>query len=244
MGFGFLFLGYLVAFVLSMTLERLHVGGLAYLLGYALMLRGLTELTRYQKNFSYAKYLTFPLLALAGYSLLGSFDTMFYWNLPIFVSSVREVVSAVTDLLMLVFQCAVLFGIRMLAREVELLHIDTKALRNMIFVAMYAILYCVARFPVSWVGSFVGYVEYAKMLVWLVLVVCNLLLLLSCNKNICPAGDEDQPPRQSRFGFINRMNDAYNNVHQKNIDNAKRDAEAFVRRRREKKEQKNNKRKK
>jgi hypothetical protein len=169
---------------------------------------------------------------------------MFYWNLPIFTPTVQEIVTTVNDTLMLVFLCAMLFGIRMLSREVELLHIDTKALRNMIFVAMYALLYFVAHLPSAWVGSIVGYVEYAQKLVWIVLVVCNLLLLLSCNKNICPAGDEDQPPRRSRFGFINRMNDAYDNVHQKNIDNAKRDAEEFVRRRREKKEQKKNKNKK
>ena len=75
-------------------------------------------------------------------------------------------------------------------------------------------------------------------------VFLNLLLLISCNKNICAAGDEDQPPRKSRFEFINRMSETYNKTHQKNIDNAKRDAEEFVRRRREKKEQKRNKQKK
>ena len=49
MGFGYLFLGYLVSFVISLTLKQLDVGGLAYLLGFALMLRGLLELERYQR---------------------------------------------------------------------------------------------------------------------------------------------------------------------------------------------------
>ena len=54
MGFGFLLIGYLVAFVLSMTMERLSFGGAAYLIGYLLMFRGLLELERYQRAFSYA----------------------------------------------------------------------------------------------------------------------------------------------------------------------------------------------
>ena len=243
MGFGFLFLGYLVSFVLSLTLERFDFGGAAHLLGYALMLRGLMELTRYQKSFSLAKWLAYPMLALAAYSLLGSFDTLLWWNLPIFGEGVVQTVDAVTTILSICFQAAVLYGIRMLAQEVELLHIATKAVRNMVFLGIYGLLFAVAHLPAALVASFVQYVNLASGIVWLAVILFNLLLLLSCNKNICAAGDEDQPPRKSRFGFINRMNDAYNDVHQKNIDNAKRDAEEFVRRRREKKEQKRNKKK-
>lgn len=241
MGFGYLFLGYLVSFVISLTLKQLDVGGLAYLLGFALMLRGLLELERYQRAFSSAKWLCYPILAVSAYSLFASFNTMFLWGLPIFEASVTVWVDAANDILLMLFQVAMLFGIRMLARDVELLHIATKAIRNSLFVVLYALLYLVAHLPRAWVSSFVAYVVYAQGIVLLVLVACNLFLLLSCNKNICAAGDEDQPPRQSRFRLINRMNDAYDQNRQRNIDNAKRDAEEFVRRRREKKEQRNKK---
>ena len=54
MGFGYLFIGYLITFVLYLTVQALGLGGLALLLGYATMLLGLVELTRYQRAFSYA----------------------------------------------------------------------------------------------------------------------------------------------------------------------------------------------
>ena len=244
MGFGFLFLGYLVSFVLSLTLARFDFAGAAHLLGYALMLRGLMELTRYQKSFLYAKWLTYPMLAIACYSLLGSFDTLLWWNLPIFGENVTQIVEGFTTVLAVCFQAAVLYGIRMLEEEVELSHIATKAVRNMVFLGLYGLLYAVSRLPDSWVGSFVKYVELAEGIVLFVVVALNLLLLISCNKNICAEGDEDQPPKKSRFEWINRMGEAYDRTHQKNIDNAKRDAEEFVRRHREKKEQKKNKKKK
>ena len=244
MGFGFLFLGYLVAFVLSLTLDRLGFGGAAYLFGYALMYKGLSELTRYQPNFVYGKWLTYPLLLISVYRLGLSFDVMFSWNSPIFAASVSGVVEWFSILLTLVFHAAFLYGIRMLAADVELLHIATKAIRNLVFLGMYGFLYAVTLLPASLVGSFVSYVSYAARIVWLVIIVCNLLLMVSCNKNICPAGDEDQPPRPSRFSFINRLNEVYDKNRQRTIDNAKHDAEEFVRRRREKQEQRQNKKKK
>lgn len=244
MGFGFLFLGYLVSFVLSLTLARFDFAGAAHLLGYALMLRGLIELTKYQKNFLYAKWLTYPMLALSFYSLLGSFDALLWWNLPIFSESVMYVIEGLLDVFAVFFQLTMLYGIRMLAQEVELIHIATKAVRNMVFVGFYVLLYAFARLPDSLIGSFVKYVEFAEGIVLFVVVALNLLLLISCNKNICAEGDEDQPPKKSRFEWINRVGEAYDRTHQKNIDNAKRDAEELVRRHREKREQRNNKKKK
>jgi len=240
MGFGYLFLGYLVTFVLSISLERIGVGGAAFLLGYALMLRGLMELTRYQKSFSYAKWLSYPLLALSAFHLLESLNSMLVWQLPIFGAGVLEAIGTVTLLLEVCFQLAILFGIRMLAQDVQLPKIAASAIRNGIFLILYGILRSVETMPDAWVGSFVKYVSFARGLVEIVLIACNLFLLLACNKNICPEGDEDQPPRRSRFGLINRMNDAYDKTHQKNIENARGDAQEMVRRYREKKEQKKN----
>ena len=44
MGFGYLLLGYLVTFVLYLTVQGLGFGGIALLLGYGVMLLGLSEL--------------------------------------------------------------------------------------------------------------------------------------------------------------------------------------------------------
>ena len=57
MGFGYLFVGYLITFVLYLTVQAFGVGGLALLIGYGTMMLGLWELTRYQKAFAWATLL-------------------------------------------------------------------------------------------------------------------------------------------------------------------------------------------
>ena len=71
MGFGYLFIGYLLAFVLQMTLSALGWGAVALLVGYGVMLGGLWILTHYQQAFVWAKWALVPMLVTAIYSLLG-----------------------------------------------------------------------------------------------------------------------------------------------------------------------------
>lgn len=244
MGFGFFMIGYLVCYVLSMTMERLGVGGLAYLLGYLLMLRGLLELTRYQQTFRIAKYLVYPLLFTSCYSLLVSLDTMFLWNLAIFNGTAVEIVAWIDFLLMISYQLAFLLGIRMLAADVELTGLVAKAIRNSIFVGLFGILYVAAELPESMLGAAGKYLALAVWLMELAVLFLNLVLLLACNKNICPEGEEDQPMRQSRFSFINRLNETYDRNRERSIENAKQDAQALLRRRQEAKEKRQNRKKK
>ena len=135
------------------------------------------------------------------------------------------------------FNFAMLYGIAMLAREVELAHIATKAIRNAIFVGLYAILQGVVNLPLPEAAR--NYLALPLVILDLVWIVCNLLLLVSCAKNICPAGDEDQPAKPYRIGFLNRIGDAYDQNRQRAIDTTKREAEDYLRRRQEKREAKN-----
>ena len=238
MGFGYLLLGYLVSFVLSLSVDRLGLGGLAELLGYAMMLYGLLELQRYQRAFVPAKWLTLPALVCAVVRLVEAVDELFLWDLPLFGDTPMLVLGWLEALVAVVFQLAMLYGIRMIATDVELKHVATKALRNMLFVGMYGVLYAAAQLPSAWIGTVAVYLQWPLLLLQIVCIALNLLLLLSCNKNICAAGDEDQPRRPSRFGFINRMNETYERNRQQNAERAKRDAQELVRRRRERKKKK------
>ena len=47
MGFGYLLLGYLISFLIYLTVQALGVGSLALLAGYLLMLYGLATLCKY-----------------------------------------------------------------------------------------------------------------------------------------------------------------------------------------------------
>ena len=243
MGFGYLFIGYLLSFVIYITAQGIHIGGLMLLLGYGVMFYALSVLCRYQKAFLWAKWLLAPLALTAVYSQLASFGDLFLWKLPFVTATVHIAFDWATFLLLVCFNFALLYGIRMLATDVELPHIATKAVRNMLFVALYALLYVVAKLPfVSETAA--QYLTLATILCDIVWIVCNLLLIISCAKNICPAGDEDQPAKPYRIGWLNRIGEAYSRNRQKAIDDTTKEAEEYLRRRKEKRESKQNRKKK
>ena len=242
MGFGYLFIGYLLAFLLQSTLAGLGWGAVALLLGYGVMLGGLLMLQRFHDSFSWAKWMLVPMTVAALYDLLSSFDDLFLWNLPIFEGGWTIAYQWITLTLITLFNFALLYAIAQLAREVELGHIATKAIRNMIFVGLFALLQAIATLPIpETVKHYLALPIVALDLVW---IICNLLLLVSCAKNICPAGDEDQPAKPYRWEFLNRMGDTYAKNRQRTIDDAKAQAEAYLRRRQEKQAAKNQKKKK
>ena len=68
-------------------------------------------------------------------------------------------------------------------------------------------------------------------------VISDLVLLLQCAKNICAEGDEEVAPKRSRFGWINRIGDAYSRVHDELNEKSHADGEAFMQRRMQKQAQ-------
>ena len=241
MGFGYLFIGYLLAFVLQATLAGLGWGAVALLLGYGVMFWGFWQLTYYQKAFVWAKWMLIPMTLTALYDLFASFDLLFLWNAPIFGGVWATLYQWITLALITFFNLAMLYGIVMLSREVELEHIATKAIRNAIFVVLFAVLQTVANLPLS--ETVKNYLSLPIVVLDLVWIICNLLLLISCAKNICPAGDEDQPAKLYRMGFLNRIGDAYEKNRQRAIDSTRQEAEEYLRRRKEKREAQNKRKK-
>ena len=243
MGFGYLLVGYLLTFVLHIMFSGLHLGGFALLAGCGMMLMGLWELTRYNSAFAPAKWLLLPLLAVSVYDIGADLSEIFLWGTPLFGESVGAVFSWISFVLLILFNVSMLTGIRAISQELGILHMATAAIRNTFFVALYAVMYLAAHFPLDVLASFRSYLILPLMFTNVLWVFLNLMLLLSCNKNICRAGDEDQPAKPSRFGFINRLNDAYERNRQKAIDNTTKEAEEVLRRRKEKREQKKKKKK-
>ena len=243
MGFGYLFIGYLITFVIYLTVNSLGFGGVALLLGYGVMFYALNTLTLYHKAFAYAKWVQLPLALTAVYSLLSSLSEQLLLGIPFVTPTVDAVFEWITFLLLIFFNIALLFGIRMLAREVELMHIAVKAVRNSVFVGLYAVLTLIARLPIL-PEHFKAYLTLPIVMLDVVWIVLNLLLLISCTKNICPAGDEDQPPKRSRFEWINRIGDTYEKNRQRAIDSTTREAEEVLRRRQEKRNQRSKSKKK
>ena len=85
MGFGYLLLGYLTAFLLKLTANQIGVGAAALALGYALMARGLFTLRHYCSRFTAALWALLPLSLLAIYELAKMFCDLFLWN-PVWIN--------------------------------------------------------------------------------------------------------------------------------------------------------------
>lgn len=241
MGFGYLLIGYLITFVLYSFFSALGIGGFALLCGVGIMLLGLGTLCRYHAPFSYAKWILYPMLALAALDALRSLNDTMYWNLPLFTDAVRDIMDWLIFAALLIFNMAMLYGIRTLSQSLELTSMAASSLRNMIFVCGYAVIYIVAQLPIAAMENIRGYLVLPVNLLQIVWVICNLLLLLACNKNICAEGDEELPPKKTRFKLINHLNESYEQARSRSIEKLTRETEDKLRRRKQRREQKKSK---
>ena len=238
MGFGYLFIGYLITYVLFLTVQAFGIGGLALLIGYGTMLLGLCGLTGYNRAFVPAKWLCIPLLFTSAYRLVSDIGTMLLWDSVLLAPTVSTVMSWVQFTLVIFFQLAMLYGIRSIALEVELGTIAVRAVRNSVFVLLYAVVYLLANLAFAGNETAQGYLLFSVLLTQVVYLALNLVLLVGCTKNICAEGDEEGPQRPHRWGFLNRIDEVYDRTRQKNIDSARAAGEALAERRRQRKNKK------
>lgn len=242
MGFGYLFFGYLIAFLLSLTAKALGFGSLALILGIGLMYLGLSRLCKYHKSFALSLWLLLPMLLVSVYGLVSEISATFLLGIPFTTGTVQTVVSWIDLGLTVLYQCALLYAIRMLAGSIELTRIARSALRNTLFVGIYAVL-MIARNLSTLSEVLVGYLNLFANVFQLLWIVCILWLLVNCMKCIGSAEEENEEPTRSRVGWINRINDAYDRTHNRLNEQARADGEEFMRRRREKKNKKSKKKK-
>lgn len=233
MGFGYLFIGYLMTFVIVATLEQLGIGFAGLLLGYFLMLTALRRLHLYHRSFMAAESLLVPLLVIALYRGVLDLSELFLWRLPSFCLLAEGVVSIVEAVLLICFNLALLYGIRLLATEVSLPRIATAATRNAVFVGIYGVLFALAKIPFG-TTQVRNALAISVLMVQLVWIFCNLWLFVTCAKDICPEGDEEIAPKRYRFEWLNRIGDAYENTRRRSIERTTKETEDALRRRREK----------
>ena len=239
MGFGYLFLGYLMTFVLYLTANRLGVGAFALLFGYLLLLLGVLKLEKYEKRFGFAKPLLFLLLLGGVYQAIGEVLAFYKVSLPLFTSELAKTIDSWSlFFLLMLLQAVLLLSIAAIARGVGLLHLASKALRNLIFLSLYGIFYILYNLPFAWVEATKPYLALPMILCQLILIFLNLLLLLSCMKNIAPAGEEEPEPKRYRWEFLNKVGDAFERNRREAAESGRAYAEEKLRKRKEAREQK------
>jgi hypothetical protein len=220
MGWGQLFFGYFLVYFLGMN----PMSAVFSVIPGALFLwLGLRGLSRYCHTFRYALWCT-PLLAatsLAGIvGGLVSADpalmaTAGDWLTAVTSFSGGGVVAGLNFALTLIYHGALTLGIKELAARVGVQKNAIRAARNLVIVGLWG--FCsvlLNTLPQDTGKLFRGSVGLL-MLIW---SICYCVLIYSCYMRIAPAEETAPARKPSRFGWVNRLRDAYEEKTQKAID--------------------------
>lgn len=210
MGFGILFIGYIITFIFSLN----PYGYVAELIGYIFMLAALCKLAPYSKNFRYAKYTAFPSIAIFAFLSFAQIAPKLGFEVQFdFINVVNVIMVA----LVFIYHYFLLFGIRDIAKETEIVKIKEKSVRNFIVGVFYYVLTVISYLPFSFRENFIKYFGLSVTLFGFVWFVMNIILIYSCYMWICLEGDEDMECKKSRFAFVNKLRDDFNRKEEENV---------------------------
>ena len=205
MGFGWLFIGYFTATLMTMN----PIGFLIRPVGYALMLFALHKLKDYHRDFWYGFYGSAAMLALSLVLALEGASAFLFERMLIdhlwISENIKTVLGYVEMVASLAFHAVLLWGIRAIAKETEVDKISFAATRNFVFFAVYNVLYAIALLPFTFAMEYAKLMSIPVMLLYFVCLILNLILIFSCYAKICDIADEDMAIKPSRFAFVNRM---------------------------------------
>lgn len=205
MGFGWLFIGYFIATLMSINIA----GSFIRIVGYGIVFFAASKLNKYNRTFTYLQIATVIMLGvsllLAASDICGFlYDEMFI-SVNIFTASFERVMGIVEMCVSLVFNGALLYSIRAIAIETEVDKIAVNSIRNFIFICLYFVLNIISYLPFSFVKEYASVFSLPVLLLYFVWIVLNLILIYSCYARICDENDAEMVRKPSRFAFINKM---------------------------------------
>lgn len=205
MGFGWLFIGYFMATLMSINM----FGSYFRLLGYCIILFSSAKLRKYNRSFGYMSIASVLMIAVS--LLLVTADISSYlYELMILDSnllgeSFKTVVGYIEMSVTFIFNGAMLYAIRAIAIDTDVPKISVSAVRNFVFVCIYYILNLLPYLPFKIFDDFGKYFAAPALLLYFAWIILNLILIYSCYARICDENDVDMEVKPSRFAFVNRM---------------------------------------
>lgn len=201
MGFGLLFIGYLLTFLLSMT----SYGFIFRLLGILLLSFSLIKLRDYQIKFNYPLWCSFVLIITGIFDFIYTGAEKLSYVRPDWMTSLKNSVGWIEFLLFAFMNAAILYAIAQLARQLELDKQRIAAWRNMVFLGIYFILDFLRMGVFADNEKYAGYFLLPTFIIRILFVILNLILIFSCYMYICPEGDEDMPRKKTGIRFIDNI---------------------------------------
>lgn len=238
MGWGLLFLGYLMKFLLGLN-PIFDV--ILTLPACLLMLLGFKKLSMYCHTFHYALPSTALLAAVSLGGVVGALVApatalpeagagVADWLRYVANASLGGWIAWANMIAVVLFHAALAVGIKDIAMRVGVQKNAVRAMRNLVLVGLYAACLLTAKLAPSVAALAVP----TSSLLGLVFAICNSVLLYSCYMRIAPAEESVPERKPSRIGWINRLRDAYDRKTQKAIEDDRAYHAEQARERREK----------
>ena len=205
MGFGLLFIGYFITFLMSVN----NYGFAFRIVGYAVMFSAIGKLSEYKHKLSRTVLPLFLLSFCALFDAGRTLTELLSIPLSLFTESNAQLVSNLVILLSVIFQIMLLRGIRDIGVDAEAEKVPQHAVLCMILVCIVG----AWKLAVNLLGTFATISDgtvfrlfaLGAVLAGLLYPVVVLAFLFSCYAKICAPEDTDMAPRPSRFAFINRI---------------------------------------
>ncbi len=211
MGFGILFIGYFITFVMSSTLY----GYVFKLIGYFMMMSAVGKLNLYNTNFKRCAYPLLPLFIFAMYEAFADIYGYFSGSDTFVISDkISQVSLYAVPLLLALFHIFLTLAIFDIARQTELKNIQSSIITDFVFFALYFILYYLTL-AIAPQQKFLIMAIFIIRWAWTVLF---LVSMASCYRNICDENDIDMKRKPSRFAFVNKFLDELDRREQAGID--------------------------
>ena len=222
MGWGLVFLGYLMKFLFGLNPIFDVVLALPACL---VMLLGLKRLSLYCHTFHYALWSTALLAAVSVGGVIGALLVpasalpaagagLIAWLRYVANASLGGWGAWADMIAVVLFHAALALGIKDIAMRVGVQKNAVRAMRNLVLVGLYAACLLTA----SILPSVAPMMAAPATLICLVFAVCNCVLLYSCYMRIAPAEEVVTVRKQSRIGWVNRLRDAYDAKTRKAIE--------------------------
>lgn len=204
MGFGVLFIGYFITYIMSIN----SFGVFFRLFGYLVMTYAGVKLASYNKSFRYPVYVSSVLALLSALQSASLIMGYLYDNMVIssniFDGAFDHVIGYIDDAFMCAFHIILLLAIRAIAKETEVSKIEYESLRNIFLIALYYILRVVAYLPLPIQNAYNATMGVPLFMFFIVCLVLDAVIIFSCYYGICDENDTEMKRKPSRFAFINQ----------------------------------------
>lgn len=239
MGFGYLFIGYLLA-------TNPVYSAFTAVFGVLLIAFAMHRLGRFNLPLRHAGLLVYPMLVTEGarfvFELLRLLSLV---PLSLF-TSVSDVLMPISTVLMLLFHERLLSGIEELAIETELPKVRYRAKRNRLFAILTYLLSLAITLPIRADGYllFAGSAFLPTLIALLVCIVLNAMLIWSCYMWICLPEDLDMKRKKTGIAWLDRIEDKLEADEEKRQAEKKEELEKLFKSRQEQYREKQKRKKK